>query len=142
MGNAARTIEAWFKTTSTSVVYIASYGQESNDLSFNVGVGPTQIVLSTTFDDHTWNTHTLNDGNWHYIVITYDGQNATAYVDGQSLGAQSYPTGLNTQSTGLTVACSIDGYYACFTGDLDEVALYSKVLTATQVTAHYRAAGY
>ena len=142
LGNAPRTIEAWFKTTSTSLGYIVGYGQDSNDLSFDVGVSPGQIVLSTFFDDHSWNTHPLNDGNWHYIVITYDGQNATAYIDGQSLGAQSYSNSLNTKPTALTLACSFDGYYGCFSGDLDEVAVYNKVLTATQVATHYHTGGY
>jgi hypothetical protein len=42
----------------------------------------------------------------------------------------------------LTLGCGFGGNLGCFTGDLDEVALYSKVLTAAQVTAHYHAAGY
>lgn len=141
-GTAARSLEVWIKTTASSFNYVMGYGQSGDGRSFNLGVGPNQVALVTYFDDLSWNTTTLNDGNWHYIVITYDGQNAIAYVDRQRLGSQTFASPINTLSSRLTVGCFAYGSFPCFNGSLDEVAVYNKVLTPAQVAAHYKAAGY
>lgn len=116
--NYSRSIEAWVKTTDTNFRYLAGYGQGGQDQAFNVGIGPNQVGLTTNYDDRYWAAHTLNDGNWHYIVITYDGKNATAYVDGQSLGAQQYTSGLNTLPDTLNVGSGDNGNGNPFVGSL------------------------
>lgn len=40
--------------------------------------------------------------------------------------------------TELQLGCNSDGNYA-FDGELDELAIYDRVLAAQEVTAHYKA---
>jgi hypothetical protein len=116
-----------------------------------------------------WNNQTetietpnvYNDGQWHYVVATYDATNTTGpnealYVDGQLIGtttsssAQSYtgywrvggdnlngwnldPWGSNSQGT-----TQPHSYY--FNGTVADVAVYPTALAAAQVTAHFAAA--
>ena len=66
----------------------------------------------------------------------------TAYLDGASLGSQSIGS-LNTvlDGSGLLIG---QRNFCCESlhGSVDEVAVYATALTATQVLAHYNAAGY
>jgi hypothetical protein len=101
-----------------------------------------------------------NDGQWHYVVATYDatdttGPNLALYLDGQLIGtntssvAQAYggywrvggdnlngwnldPWGSNSQGT-----TQPNSYY--FNGTMADVAVYPTALSASQIGAHYAA---
>lgn len=89
-----------------------------------------------------------NDGKWHHVVGTWDGQSDVAvsssqfslYVDGveasaidDNIGSATAPlSGLG----GTQIAYSVWGY---FNGLIDEVAIYNYALTAEQVQEHYNA---
>lgn len=160
-------VEIWFKTTTNTGGKI-------------IGLGNSQSGSSSEYDRHiymmndgqlvfgVWNNQTetietpnaYNDGQWHYVVATYDatntGQNMALYVDGHLIGttrsssAQSYngywriggdnlngwnldPWGSNSQGTKQP-----NSYY--FNATIANVAVYRTALTAAQVTAHYAAA--
>src|SRR6202012_4932296 len=42
------------------------------------------------------------DGNWHAIVVTWDGTNQTFYVDGANVGSRQ-PTPPTVQSSGFVI---------------------------------------
>jgi len=94
-----------------------------------------------------WNsgwTPCLWDGNWHHLVITYDGSDITAYFDGQSLGSETIGT-LNDHYPNVHVligARESQRYgtpYMVFEGLIDEVAIFNKALSATEIKSRYRA---
>ncbi|NDK25309.1 DNRLRE domain-containing protein [Streptomyces sp. TR1341] len=88
----------------------------------------------------------VTDGQWHHVVLSSSGSTQTLYLDGVEAGSlagtideqsRTYAyLGGGYASTGWT-GQSAGTYY--FTGDMDEVALYRKALTADQVSGHYRA---
>jgi hypothetical protein len=84
---------------------------------------------------------TLIDGNWHHIVLTYDGVSRTTassytlYVDGSpdSLGAASAYAGVPNESRigkGSTSTTVVNG-------NIDEVAIFDSELTSGNVTTIY-----
>jgi hypothetical protein len=98
-----------------------------------------------------------NDGTWHHVVAT---QSATAglalYVDGVKVNTENEAPSTKPQlANGVWQAGIISGptstnagftnipwgptYPHSFTGDVDEFAVYPTVLTAAQVTAHWKA---
>jgi hypothetical protein len=85
-----------------------------------------------------------NDGNKHMAVFTYDGTNVRIYGDGVIDKTQAYSTPLPTPTTvndiitvgyggGLTTA-------HMYTGDLDELMMFDRVLTPAEIAAIWSAA--
>jgi len=85
----------------------------------------------------------LNNGNWHNIAVTLSRSSTTGlklYVDGQQIGTSQDPTAVTgsvSASTpfGIGVIPSILGSY--FNGNIDEVRLYNRALSATEVSDIY-----
>ena len=142
--------ELWFNTTTT----------QGGKL---IGFGANQTGPSSGYDRHVymfddgrlrfgaWSGETnvidtdkaYNDGAWHHMVATQGPDGMKLYVDGVL-------TGTNPQ----TQAWVSDGYWRVggdstwggnssdyFAGSLDEVAVYSSVLSGSTVQAHFRAGG-
>jgi hypothetical protein len=109
------------------VTYLFTDGRNSNN---NISVTGTQIP-------------SLNA--WHHIVFVFDGVSSWSYyLDGALSKSGSFPTAINTLSRELVIGARIpvnsttDTAYADFDGFLDEVRIYNRALTATEVTALYR----
>ena len=95
------------------------------------GSGDTSIVSSTGY----------NNGAWHHVVFTRTQSTGAfqLYIDGTSVGSATAHTRPLTASSIISFgrAQLPDSYFA---GTLDEIAVYSTVLSGATVTAH-RAAG-
>src|SRR5205807_9824360 len=89
--------------------------------------------LWTTTTSWSFNTpYNVANGQWHMGDVVYDGSNITMYVDGTSVGSQA--AGLSTDS-GIVFSTGT------FSGSLDELSIYSRALTSTDVSNHWSAAG-
>ena len=134
----AITLLAWIKTTSTGgnqilCKYDDSFYFAVNGSTFNSG--KIQMYLNNVSSG--WLTGgTVNDGNWHFVVGTYDGSTIKLYIDGSlstSVSASgSIQTGSNPVEIGTRTAIS---YY--FNGDIDEIGIWSRALSSTEVSELY-----
>jgi hypothetical protein len=76
---------------------------------------------------------------WHHVVLVREGAKVRVHLDGRpqpeisGTFAHTVPAGENT----LFLGGRNDGLFN-FEGKLDEVALYSRPLAATEIAAHYR----
>jgi len=79
---------------------------------------------------------------WHHVVLVRDGRRATVFLDGRPEPevagevAVSLPAGCGD----VFVGGRCDGF-ANFEGKIDEVAVYGRALSASEVAQHCRAAG-
>ena len=83
------------------------------------------------------------DGNYHHVAVVRSVKNLAVYVDGQLDSTLTGSTRYNVGSPGLaqagtSVCTGLDGTQD-FTGQLDEIQLYNKALTATQVNGLFKA---
>jgi hypothetical protein len=163
-------VEGWFKTTTVDGGKLIGFGNGQTGASSNYDrhiymMNDGQLVFGV------WNGQTetvetpnvYNDGQWHYVVATYDatntsGPNIAFYVDGQLIGtttssaAQAYtgywrvggdnlngwnldPWGSNSQGTTQPAS-----YY--FNGTIADAAVYPTALSAASVATHYAAGLY
>jgi hypothetical protein len=80
----------------------------------------------------------ISDGQWHHIVAVKDSTHIRIYVDGVEKQAvpKTYPAGFGS-TTNLNIGWLNlgSGYY--YEGALDEVALYNRALTLTEIQQHY-----
>jgi len=108
----------------TAGTYFGAYGSA---LYMVVWDGSTQHV---TYDG------TLTIGQWHHVVLTYDGTTQRVYLNGSPLSPLPWTGNVGIGSTGLILGnYSVSGYG--WPGSLDEVAIYNHVLSPAQVAAHY-----
>jgi hypothetical protein len=91
----------------------------------------------------------FSDKNWHHIVVTFDrAGDATAYVDGSKVDARTITPALDTLDSGLPTNIGQDGN-GTYTdgggvgvddGQIDDVAIWRRVISAGEVTRIYSAA--
>ena len=103
--------------------------QNGNQVRF-AGVGDDAIfTLSGSYAD----------GRWHHIVVTYAGATnvVSLYYDGALVGSQALAASLNTvvSPAGMLIGHDTSGANQ-FIGAIDEVAVYTKTLSAAAVASH------
>ncbi len=96
-------------------------------------------------------TSPLNDGNWHYLVGVRDGQNGHIYIDGTLLATASNPligTITTSTCTYARIGATNTGPGHCsstnlpeshFKGLIDEVEIFNRALTASEIQSIYNA---
>ncbi len=72
------------------------------------------------------------DNAWHFVAATYNGQVVTLFVDGVSVGSSSQTGSFNPR--GLFIG---GGTNERFSGFIDDVRIYDRALTATEVKTLY-----
>ncbi|WP_170156748.1 PVC-type heme-binding CxxCH protein [Roseimicrobium gellanilyticum] len=102
-------------------------------LMFYNGDGKRKLLAGSTL---------LSQKTWHHVVLTRSKNQVRVYLDGKTKpeieGELEYtlPQGVKD----VFLGGRSDGF-AGLEGKMDEVALYSRVLTADEAAAHYRASG-
>ncbi|MCX4589839.1 DNA/RNA non-specific endonuclease [Streptomyces sp. NBC_01549] len=148
-------VEMWFRTSTPSAVLmgfqnapigqtptswrpvlnIDGSGKLRGEFYLSGVSGATPIVSAQT----------VTDDEWHHVVLSGAATTQTLYLDGVKVGSldgtivdqsrdYAYIGGGYGSSGWMGLASGT--YY--LKGDVDEVALYRKALTADQVSAHYR----
>ena len=134
------TVEFWIKTTSTG----NSFPISSANICFYAQLDNAGIMIAAVGDGVDWSYLTpsqtaVNDGQWHYIAITYDatlnGGTLSMYVDGN----------LENDDGGQGITLANPDYWhvggrpslACVTGAIDEVRVSKSARTASEIAANY-----
>ena len=75
---------------------------------------------------------------WYNIVGTYDGSNLKIYIDGVLKATTSASGNINSNTELLMLGdAGYGGFSAFLSGNLDEVSIYSRGLTQSEVTSIY-----
>ena len=144
----AFTIEAWAKVAGDSTGYRSPLASrdDSPQKGFIFYATPGNIwqFWTGTGVQVGWNTLSgpaVESDAWAHLVGVYDGTNKLFYVNGVLVGANRSaftPNGARVLRIGGSATESAVGDFF-FNGDLDEVAVYTKVLGADRVVAHFTA---
>jgi Concanavalin A-like lectin/glucanases superfamily len=80
---------------------------------------------------------TIWDGKWHVVAGTFDGTNVRAFVDGKEIGSgtPAFPFAIDYSlpSGGAGIGQYDGGCDLSFTGDIDEVSVWSTALPVSQI---------
>ncbi|MEK7618295.1 MAG: LamG domain-containing protein, partial [Patescibacteria group bacterium] len=146
----AFSVAAWVNANASQVAYpqIISSGDNTGVTGWNLYIqnGSNQGAASFIIKDsgawgtcYALGTTNLKGAGWKFVVGTFDGTNIRIYVDGvlqtsdTCSGAIQYGTSPSAE-VGRKFNTAADTY---FTGSIDEVALYSRVLTAAEIAAMF-----
>lgn len=138
-------VEAWVKYDDggPNSSYLVAKGQDANDQAsygFYLGDGLSFFVFDGQ-DSYAASPANgiIYDGEWHHLVGTYDGNAVRLYVDGAEIGEgtpASFPIGYNlSYSNDLFIGAGNDQLN--FAGLIDDVSIFSRALTASEVQSRY-----
>jgi len=141
------TIEAWVRREGTPGAYayvvskgsvgcnFSSYGLYTGaggGIAFYVSDGSGFVVSPAASQAQIW------DGAWHHVAGTFDGQSVRLYLDGSQRGGGSpndRPIHYGLQSRAPYIGTYSGGCELGFTGDIDNVRIWSSALTEDQMSA-------
>ena len=78
-------------------------------------------------------TTSLAQGTWYHGAATYDGKTVKVYVNGKLESSAARPLNTALDTNGLTMGWRPSSIF--WTGTIDEVRIYDKALTATEIQA-------
>ena len=140
-------VAAWFKTTSNFgdeayIVNKGGHGTDSSGSNMNYGIWMSTsekvqggFETSSGSDRMVTSPNSYNDGQWHHGVVTFDGSILRLYVDGvqiTTLSTSSIPE--TTGNHPLKIGANSRIVDNLFTGSIDEVGVWNKALTPTEIT--------
>jgi hypothetical protein len=143
LGNAPRTLALWFKTprnlASDTESALVQYGSDVNGQMFGLITSlnaPGRLYFFGYNRDLAGNT-ALAANMWYHAAVTYDGTTVTLYLNGQPDGFRAVDLNTTLNANGLTIGYRPGG--ARWLGQLDEVMLFDRALTADEIAVIYAA---
>ncbi|HEU5223296.1 MAG TPA: PKD domain-containing protein [Candidatus Lumbricidophila sp.] len=141
--------EAWFKTNTNRGGKIFGFGNKltGNSSSYDRHVYMTNtgrlyfgVYTGATVTAQT--TQSYNDNQWHHVVATLGPSGMALYVDGALKATNTATSGQSYSGVFRIGGDNLGGWPSrptndYFTGNVDDVALYPAVLSASQVQNHY-----
>ena len=150
VGSAARTISAWVKASfasmfDTGIFHYGTVGNAAPATNFHLFMSGEPNTGKIGFGNGygfgtVQGTTSAGDGGWHNIVGVYDGAGGSAriYVDGVQQVSGPLAT---TPNTGTGTPWQIGRFqqtsFPSFSGPIDDVRIYNRALSATDVQALY-----
>ena len=134
-----------FTATPTNFAVPVSYGSDSKEAPYDIYFlqsGKISAHFNLTTGVAVAVTGPLQPNTTYHVVATFDGSTTRLYLNG-ALAASTVKAGTLTgydTTHGLAIGDDAGFSDPGFAGSIDEVAIYTKVLAASDVSAHYAAA--
>jgi len=150
----AFSIEAWIKYSSTTAAARTIYSKMANASPYTGyefwvnSSNKLSVYLINTYSSnliYVTAQSSIDDGNWHYVAMTYDGSSTAAgvkvYLDAKqeelSIAYDSLSATILNNITPMIGSRNNSAYY--FRGVIDSTRVYSRALSASEILANYNA---
>lgn len=143
-------VEAWFRTTvrGGKLIGFGNRGSSQSSSSYDrhLYVDGTGRLVFGTYSGAARTVvspSTVADGGWHHAVGTLGGAGLQLYVDGELVASRSETTGADRYNGYWRVGGdTVSGWSPSsprqdFSGDLDEIAVYERALSAGEIARHH-----
>lgn len=139
------TIEGWFNFSSYANEYRQLVGKQSPDPSYNsYAIFIYGGLLTATATDGINLGNTLNyslnptPGQWYHIAFTrQNGGTQTLYINGAAVDTNAASSSIAYTNTPLLVG---DNLGSSILGEVDELSIYDRTLSASEIQSIYNAA--
>jgi len=142
----------WFKTDEgffpETTAYLVNKGGSGVDIpgnNMNYGIWIAKNGLLRTgyetlrgIDTTAASSFANNDGKWHFVVSTFDGEMLRLYVDGSQVArklGKGFPDDTGNQQLRIGAnSLRLDGF---FEGEIDEVRVWNRALSTEEIEDQY-----
>ncbi|MHC4462430.1 MAG: LamG domain-containing protein [Planctomycetota bacterium] len=148
VGDGSYTLAAWIKTAlSPRGAILAKMRDGASHQGYDALVNTDGTIQAHLIS--SWNSNAIrvlgstaiNDGDWHRVVVTYDGSNSASgfsiYIDGKpetlTITHDSL-SGSTLTDASFTIGSRDGGQY--LNSKIDEVAIYNRALSAEEIWAN------
>jgi len=140
----AFTIGAWIKLSPGALQKPQNYIFHKNDDMPGISIGSDGKVYYCKLSAGTGacfaSSIKINESTWYYISYTFDGTTFKGYINAQLVGSLLNSNGTK-YSPGTTISIGRDektpSYNRFFKGAMDEVKIWKKALSASQIMTEY-----
>lgn len=141
--NTTTTYAIWIKSSNPSAAYQGLIGNSDANPGYNMLYDNYAVQRVSWWNNGgvpgLTSSLAITDTNWHHIVATRSGSSGSwlmkIYIDGR-FNASSTDT-QNPTAVGTIIIGKMRGDYGFFPGQLDDVRVYNRELTAAEVAALY-----
>src|SRR5262249_45040085 len=142
-GNSDRTLEMWVKVNvfGPDEAYFAGYGNfGGSGQTYHMGTVSDHRLFFSQWGQAILSPDPLQAGQWYHIATTNVGNSVTLYLNGQAVatGTLSINTPSGTSFDIGRIPGSL-GDQRKLDGEVDEVTVYNRALTASEIQAIYQA---
>jgi hypothetical protein len=144
------TVEFWFcnflPTDARNVTGVLFSRPSANILGDYIYIGGTEVAGgklifgSGISNNALFGRTSINLKTWHHLALVRDGNKVNIYLDGNSIPEISREASgdFSSGADDILIGRRADDS-PTFEGRIDEVAIYSRALTAEEIAAHYKA---
>lgn len=136
------TVEAWvYPTAASETASAVSDNTNTTDNQSQLGLVNSNANFAITIGGKPVSVSgaAVAQNTWTHLVGVYDGTNVLLYVNGALAGSAAATGTVATNSLPWTIGKTAGAASGYFTGNIDEVKIYSRALSANEVSAEYNA---
>jgi hypothetical protein len=153
------TLEAWVKPFNNTFGIILGVGSQTANSGLNSGANEGGFDWLWAGSANTFSITMRNgigtgstepktsanyfQGQWYHLVTTYDGTNIAYYINGAQDGLQNSPAATLNPNTWAPLTIGGGRWTGTinnqFQGEIDELAVYTNILSVTDIQTHYTA---
>lgn len=133
------TISVWIKAIqdrSNHQVFIAKGPKNTGHYELYIDTSGILKFYSNDIGDISSNT-VVDNNNWHHVVVTYDGSNMKFYVDKVLKNSPAASGTVADETETMRLGSLVDGTLP-YNGLLDEVRIFNRALTQTEIKYLYK----
>ncbi len=149
-GGAAFSLECWVRRASSGGDYFqhilgnlqGSVPQRNGYILYMVPNPGTGEIATTAFeydqpgDDKGIFGPLIAASTWTHLAATFDGKTTALYVDGTLAGTKDITGSISDRTSLFAVARASGETQRFFAGEVDEIAIYERALTITEILRH------
>lgn len=143
-------VAAWFKTSSSfsgnaMIVNKGGLGSDSSGQNMNYGIwmnSDEKIVAGFESSAGTGyyyaSSSKYNDGDWHYVVVTFNGSDLKIIIDGDQVASKHITAKPETGGKQpLRIGANSRELGNYFKGQVDEVRVFNRAITMAEIENHH-----
>ncbi len=135
------TIAMWVKWESNNEIYQTIFNKENGNIAYSAWIYSDELYFGMSSGGIWYQDSAMGDiseNTWTYVVVTFDGTDADAYINGGYTDTLAVGGAGDTNGANLYLGRR-KGVRQEFKGIMDEVKIYNRVLSDTEISEHYQA---
>lgn len=133
-GSGVRSVALWINTTHAATSGLVHWGNSGTFSRSSFKMQNTGVLRYEYQGGGNNGVTVVNDGEWHHVAYTYDGETVKIYVDGVedlSVGGKGVINTGVAGETDVNIGSQLGG--AIWQGTMDDVRIFDTVLTPEEV---------